>query len=464
MKLDNSKLIEELRNELKINLLGNWYPLCLDYKYGGYFSNISRNWEITSEQEKMIVTQARHIWTCAKASKFLGVKNFADFAEHGFKFLEEKMWDHDFGGFFQIRNHDGELSEVEGLMNEKRMYGNAFAIYGLAALYEINENGNVLALAQKTFDWIEQNSFDPKFGGYFQFFTRENSVFDKESEYKTKATDAIEVGYKDQNSSIHLMEAYSELYHVYKSPELKQKLNGILELIRDKMTNEKGYLHLFFERDFTPVSFVNSPKEIREENYRLDHVSFGHDYETAFLMLEASYVLGIEIDTKTLSVAKKMVDHALEFGWDKESGGFFEEGYYLSGESKCTIVKDTKNWWAQAEAMNIFLLMSQIFPSEKKYEEIFYKSWEYIKKWLLHENGGWYWGSLEKEPFYKTEPEGSIWKGTYHTSRALMNCITMLSDKNTIQDSDFGIGFHEIKTNSDKFIRHWRNVASTLKN
>jgi mannobiose 2-epimerase len=30
------------------------------------------------------------------------------------------------------------------------------------------------------------------------------------------------------------------------------------------------------------------PQEIREKNYGLDHVSFGHDYETAFLMLEAS--------------------------------------------------------------------------------------------------------------------------------------------------------------------------------
>ena len=59
---------------------------------------------------------------------------------------------------------------------------------------------------------------------------------------------------------------------------------------------QQGYLQLFFHNDWTPVSFRDSSKEEREANFRLDHVSFGHDYETAFLMLEASYALQVTND------------------------------------------------------------------------------------------------------------------------------------------------------------------------
>ena len=123
--------------------------------------------------------------------------------------------------------------------------------------------------------------------------------------YKTKATDAVEVGYKDQNSSIHLLEAYTELYHVWKDDHVRKQLLGLLNLIRDIITDKKGYLRLFFEDDWTPISFRNSTKEIRDANFRLDHVSFGHDYETAFLMLEASHALGLENRYRNIDNSKK---------------------------------------------------------------------------------------------------------------------------------------------------------------
>jgi mannobiose 2-epimerase len=69
-------------------------------------------------------------------------------------------------------------------------------------------------------------------------------------------------------------------------------------------------------------------------------------------MLEASHVAGLKNDTATLRVAKKMVDHSLNTGWDNKSGGFFDEGYYFRDKSGMTIIRDTKNWWAQAEGLN----------------------------------------------------------------------------------------------------------------
>jgi mannobiose 2-epimerase len=457
---------KNIAKELLINLaevlLNKWYPLSVDKEYGGFYSNLAFDWNIMPEQDKMIVTQARHIWCLSKAASFLDNEYYKETAYHGFRFLKDALWDEQYGGFFQIRSREGGFSDFNGFMDEKRTYGNAFGVYGLAALHKLTGADEVLALACEAFNWIESHSFDPEYNGYFQFLTREGNPFGKNSNYQTKAVDAVEAGYKDQNSSIHLLEAYTELYNTWKSPAVCEKLNNLLILIRDKMVTEKGYLTLFFDRQLNPVSFREASAEVREKNFGLDHVSFGHDYETAFLMLEASHLLGIRNDVKTLSVAKKMIDHAIDNGWDKINGGFFDEGYYFRDSTSCEIIKDTKVWWAQAEGLNALLLFSRIFPDEKKYYELFEKMWDYIKFYLVDkEFGDWYWGSLEKEPFYRTEPKGSIWKCTYHNGRALMNCIKMLADEN-FSLYKTNKKFRKEKKQFDEFINHWKSAAANL--
>ena len=457
----NSSLLNEFLQSLSQNLLNKWYPLAVDKKNGGYFTNISYDWKIEQFQPKMIVTQARHMWTASKAAMLFNNKVYYDAAVHGFDFFNNHLWDKKHGGFFQMRNYRGESTDFLGFNNEKRTYGNAFAVYGLTSLYELTKDERILDLAKKAFKWIESHAFDLKLNGYFQFLTEKGEPFDKNSKYKTAADDAVEVGYKDQNSSIHLLEAYTELYNVWPSEELRRKLYGLLILIRDVITTTKGYMNLFFEYDWTPISFKHTQQEIRGKNYRLDHVSFGHDYETAFLMLEASHALGLENDMDTLKTAKKMVDHAIVNGWDYENGGFYDAGYYFSGQTNCTIIQETKNWWAQAEGLNILLIMSKIFPDEEIYLDYFNKQWNYIKDYLLDEEyGGWFEGGLDKEPNFKTGPKGHIWKCTYHTGRALMNCVKILADKNfSLMKKE---SFVYAKENTDNFLKHWRKNTASL--
>jgi len=230
---------------------------------------------------------------------------------------------------------------------------------------------------------------------------------------------------KDQNSSIHLLEAFTELYRVWPDPLVKERLLMMLHLIRDRITHPKGYLQLFLNEDLSPVSYRDSTEEVRKKNWYHDHISFGHDVETAFLMLEASEIAGLENDTLTLRKAKKMVDHSIENGWDKETGGFYEAGYYFKGQDTVTIIKDTKNWWAQAEGMNSLLLMAELFPADThNYKTLFLKEWEYIDKYLIdHKHGDWYPNGIDKEPQEKLAMKSQIWKCNYHTSRSLMNCL-----------------------------------------
>jgi mannobiose 2-epimerase len=222
-------------------------------------------------------------------------------------------------------------------------------------------------------------------------------------------------------------------------------------------------MNLFFDNKWNPISFRDSTETERIRNFGLDHVSFGHDYETAFLMLEASYTLGLKNDTETLITAKKMLDHALQWGLDEMVGGFYDAGYYLKGSDKCTIIHDTKNWWAQAEGLNALLLMAKIFPEEEKYFNYFLRQLDYVDKYFIdHEYGGWYEGGIDKEPHLKEGPKGHIWKACYHEGRSLMNCIKMLSN-NVTGPLEQNPEFIKVKNETSEFLKHWNKIGKSLK-
>lgn len=397
-------------------LLDKYYPQNIDTLYGGYLSTFTYDFKPTGTQDKMIVTQARHIWSTAKAAMFYKDTTYISMSRHGFYFLRDKMWDATYGGFYNLVTRDGTPKSTI-----KEAYGNAFAIYGLSAYYECSHDTAALNLAKAGFKWLEKNSHDSIYKGYYQHLNREGSRVKRTVDVQSTS----DVGYKDQNSSIHLLEAFTELYKVWPDSLVRTRLEEMLQLIRDKIVTDKGYLQLFFTYDWKPVTFRDSSEQSILKHKSLDHVSFGHDVETAYLMQEASEILYGKADDKTLAIGKKMVDHALNNGWDSSLGGFYDEGYYFKDKPGCTIINKSKNWWAQAEALNTLQLFSYMYPKDAmQYRQKFFKEWQYAQTYLIdHEHGDWYEEGLDNEPQRKTALKAHIWKGTYHVFRALMNCI-----------------------------------------
>lgn len=423
LKEERLQLADQIEHSIQTELINKWYPYSMDTVYGGYLSSFTYDFKPTGEQNKMIVSQSRHVWTSAKASMAYPQKDFyVRTAGHGVEFLKNVMWDKTYGGFHTLVDRKGNV--ISNAEEEKTAYGNAFAIYGLAAYVMATGDTAALSLAKKAFLWLEEHSHDPVYKGYFQHMKRDGTVIRRDEGVSSTAN----TGYKDQNSSIHLLEAFTELYQVWPDALVLERLKEMLFLIRDTITTDQGFLVLFLHPDWTPVSFRDSSEEVILKHHNLDHVSFGHDVETAYLMLEASHVAGLENDTTTLRVAKKMVDHALENGWDSVAGGFYDEGYYFKDKNGITILRDTKNWWAQAEGLNTLLLMADLFPEDKqKYFEKFQLMWKYIDKYLIdHEHGEWFPGGLDKQPQLRTALKGHIWKACYHQYRSMENCVKRL--------------------------------------
>ncbi|MCX7984822.1 MAG: glycosyl hydrolase [Bacteroidetes bacterium] len=396
-----------------------WYPRAIDTVYGGFLSDFNSLWQPEGQQNKMIVTQARHVWSTSNAAMFYQKDNsFKTIAQHGVQYLATTLWDSIYGGFYTYVTREGVPIELSGT-SAKTAYGNAFALYGLATYFWATHDTSALELAKRTFRWLEEHSYDPVYGGYFQFLSREGTPY---------VTGYGVTPPKDYNSSIHLLEAYTALYRVWNDSLLKVRLASLLHIVRDTLCDPRGFLKMFFTREWRHVSFQDSSDEVRKRFAYYDHISFGHDIETAYLLLEASEALYGEYDAITLSVAKKLVDHSTTYGWDTRVGGLFDRGYYFKGQTKPTILQETKEWWGQVEALNSLLLFSTLYPNDPhRYFQQFLAQWEYCKRYLIDSvNGGFYWGGIDREPYHRKGPKASIWKGNYHTSRALINCIQQL--------------------------------------
>ncbi len=420
---ERAQIAAEMKHSMEAELLQVWYPKDVDSLYGGFLSTFSYDFKPMGNQDKMIVTQARHVWSNARAAELYPQNTwYKKSAQQGFYFLRDFFWDKINGGFYTELTRDGKVKPSS--LGDKTAYGNAFGIYGLAAYYRCSGDTAALTLAKQAFYWMEKHSHDAVYKGYYQHMQMDGTPVKRSSSVPTGA----ETGYKDQNSSIHLLEAFTELYYVWPDALLAARLKEMFLLIRDVITTKRGNLVLFFQPDWTPVSFSNASHSETLQYHNLDHVSFGHDIETAYLLLEAEQALGIKKDGRTLTIAKKMIDHAIKNGWDNKVGGFYDEGYYFKDSAGITIIKDSKNWWAQAEGLNTLLMMSDYFPADSmQYFKKFTWLWQYVQTYLIdHEHGDWYAGGLDKEPGQKAGTKGNVWKGTYHVLRSFINCIERL--------------------------------------
>ncbi|MDI9400813.1 MAG: AGE family epimerase/isomerase [Verrucomicrobiota bacterium] len=394
------RIAAELEANLKEHILQKFFPAALDEKNGGFIENFSRDWKPQSSATKSIVYQSRLTWTSARAA--LRFPEEADLylaqSRHGAKYLAEKMWDKKEGGFFWEVPVDGSPAR-----ELKEMYGHAFGIYALAANYQATQDTAALELAQKAFQWMEKYAHDSLHGGYFESIGPGGKPLTPNSKNVVGAQE----GQKSMNTSIHILEALTELYAVWPDPLLKKRLQEMLEVCHQRFFRPPGYLIQFTDRDWKPVE---SPD------------SFGHDVETGFLMIEAADALGLEDKAPYWEAARQLVNHALLYGWDETRGGLYDLGTLNADGSVTSGLKTMKVWWVQAEQLNVLLLLHERFAKETpRYWEAFQKEWHWISSFQIDPlHGGW-WADVQKEGQPVIRNKADCWTECYHQARALFN-------------------------------------------
>jgi cellobiose epimerase len=399
-------LAAEMETVLQKDVLGVWFPRAVDQGAGGFHSNFTRDWQRAKSEGKFSVFQGRMVWVAAQVVKHRPAlrPQYEPIVKHGFNYLNDVLWDEKHGGFFW--GLDEQNRQSSQYTDGKHLYGISFGLYGATAAYEVIKDARALSLAQKTFRWLDQQAHDDKNGGYFEWLTREGKVV------QTKTNDSVPVagfpiGYKSMNTHIHLLESFTQLYEVWPDELLRKRLLELLTIVRDKICVAPGVMNLYFTLDWRPIP---------------DHDSYGHDVETAFLMLEADEVVDGAIDPKTEQMARLLVDHALTYGWDEKHGGFYRDGTTFGpAEDK------RKEWWVQFEGLNALLLMHEKYGRESdKYFKAFEKQWGFIKNHQIDKEFGGIFDTVESDGTAKEFTKSRIWKECYHETRALLNTIHRL--------------------------------------
>ncbi|HOO85739.1 MAG TPA: AGE family epimerase/isomerase [Prolixibacteraceae bacterium] len=395
------------------NHLNIWYPNLIDSINGGYFTNFEYNWQTSDNQDKMLVTQARGLWTAAKAANtFTNNQHYLNAAQHGFHFLTTTLWNNHFGGFklnYKI-DHPNENEDYN------LIYANAFALFALAEYAKTNLQPDALQWAIKTFNWIDSIAYDTENKGYFNLV-----YYNKDTINNNNVFGWNNPNWKDQNTSIHILEAYTTFYQIYPNDKVRKRLEEMLLLIRDTMVQADGSLKLFFTSNWQAINHSDSSRNFIIENQEYDHISFGHNIETAYLLIDASKTLYQHVDSTTLKVAKQLCDHTLKHGFDQNFYGLFNRAYDFDQNGNIEIIDNKKDWWAQYEAWHTLALMLQYFPENEQYNEAFISMWNYINNKVLDpEYGGCFNCGIDTAPDNTKRRKAHAWKGPYHDGRALM--------------------------------------------
>ena len=162
---------------------------------------------------------------------------------------------------------------------------------------------------------------------------------------------------RSHSMTMILINLYQQFRANTVSPEAKKEYS---ELINRQI---EEFFYYFYKEEYKTVleytaedgSLLDSP-EGREVNP-------GHAIETAWFILEESRVSGNEDHQKK---ALKIIDWALESGWDKEYGGllsFIDRKGYPSMH----VEWDMKYWWPHTEALYALLLAYDVTKRRQVY-------------------------------------------------------------------------------------------------
>ncbi len=410
---DSAALRTKIDGLLERELTRGWYPRAVDRQRGGFHQTFAQDWTPLPDQDAFLVYQARLTWTAAAFARHAPAHRdeFAGYARHGIAFLDGVMRDKEFGGFHWMLDPRGRLDPRLG--DEKHAYGLSFVIYAASTAREVTGDDLALKVARDAFDWLDQHAHDAKHGGYFEALRRDGTPILRWEEGASIArrTDRVGIyyGFKTMNVHIHLLEAVAALSRVDRRPVVMDRLRELLTVVRDKIAVAPGALNLYLTPDWRAIPA---------------HDSFGHDVETAYLLVEAAEALGMPEDARTWEVARSLVDHALDWGWDDDRGGFYDKG-----ESFGNPAYDTKKvWWTEAEGLNALLVMDRKYGVRTgRYRAAFRKQWDFIEKHLLDPvHGGWFAETTREGRLIGAGGKANPWKANYHTGRAMMNVATLL--------------------------------------
>ena len=383
-----------MQDVLMGNILPFWLEKTIDRENGGFYGRIDGHGVLHKEAEKGAILNARILWTFSAAYRVLRKPEYLEAATRAKDYVIAHFYDKEFGGTYWSLDYLGQPKDTK-----KQFYAIGFMIYGLSEYARATGDKEALDYAIRLFDTIESHSFDRENNGYIEACTREWG------EIADMRLSDFDANYpKSQNTHLHIIEPYTNLFRVWKDERLERALRNLINIFTDHILNpETHHLDLFFENDWTRGA---------------GHLeSYGHDIECSWLMHEAALVLGDKDVLAKVEPVVQMVAKASEKGLNAD-GSMIHEANLDTGH-----VDDDLHWWVQAETVVGFFNIYQYFGDEMALDKA-ERCWQYIKDNLIdRENGEWYWSRHADGTLNTDDDKAGFWKCPYHNGRMCLEII-----------------------------------------
>lgn len=375
---------EEIKTHLIQDIIPFWKSL-RDDAFGGYYGYMDYDLKVDKQAVKGCILNSRITWFFSNAYTLLKDESLLEEAKHGFAFMKEHCMDKENGGIFWSIRYDGVPEDTT-----KHTYNQAFSIYALSSYYEASKEEEALSMAKELFHLIETKCTDEI--GYLEAF--DEAFHEIEND---KLSENGVIADKTMNTLLHVFEAYTELYRVSGMPEVKERLEWIMDVFAKKVYNPALHRQeVFFDAHMNPI---------------IDLHSYGHDIETAWLIDRGVEILGEkEYEEKMTPITKDLTAQIYQVAFN---------GHSLANECEKGVVNRHRIWWVQAEAVVGFLNGYQKSPEKTEYLEAAKEEWSFIKEHVIDKRTGseWFWEVEESGKPYEGRPIVEPWKCPYHNGR-----------------------------------------------
>lgn len=388
----------EVISNLQDNILPYWMHKMVDPD-GGFYGRRDGNDIIDAESPKGAILNARILWSFSAAYRVLGRTEYLVMAQRAKREIIDRFYDKEYGGLYWSLDSKGNPLDTK-----KQFYAMGFGIYGLSELARATGDAEAKEYAIRLFHDIEQHSRDRVNNGYI-----EAKQCDWSPIADMRLSDKDWNASKTMNTHLHIIEPYTNLLRILTPADsdysrVREATINLLNLFLDKFMQSNGHLGLFFDDEW-----------IRQDRI----ISYGHDIEASWLMLETAQVLGDEaMLERTLKATKHIAEAALE--------GRCVDGSMVYERHGNGTYDNDKHWWVQAETVigQLYLACYHACPEQMARA---YQTWRYIADNLVDNAGGeWVWSRQGKEINRKDDKAG-FWKCPYHNTRMCLEVYERLS-------------------------------------
>lgn len=381
----------QVKEELITNILPFWSGKMIDRENGGFFGQITGSNQVVPEADKGGILNARILWSFSSA--YLQEKNplYLEMAGRAKTYILNHFFDPEFGGTYWTISFDGKPRDTK-----KQIYSQAFFIYAFTEHYRESGEESSLDTAIELFRLIENHSFDHELNGYLEAYSRDWVLLE---DLRLSAKDENEK--KTMNTHLHILEAYTNLFSVWKDDGLKKQLRNLILIFTEKIVNKTtNHLDLFFDENWQTKSSI---------------VSYGHDIEASWLIVEAAHVLGdrdLLVDVKKICIG--IANAACE--------GLRPNGSLVYEIDKGHLETD-RHWWVQSEAVVGFLNAWELTGNSEWLEKAL-NCWKFISENLVDREGGeWFWSISDSGVANRKDDKAGFWKCPYHNSRMCLEVL-----------------------------------------